>query len=58
MSFLLFDFSPFHSVQVGSGAHPASCPMGTGAKRQVLETDHSPPSNAEVKTVMLYLHSL
>jgi hypothetical protein len=24
------DFSPFHSVQTGSGALPASYPMGTG----------------------------
>jgi hypothetical protein len=24
------DLSPFHSVQTGSGAHPASYPMGTG----------------------------
>jgi hypothetical protein len=25
------DFSLFHSVQTGSGAHPASYPMSTGA---------------------------
>jgi len=25
------DFSPCHRVQTDSGAHPASCPMGTGA---------------------------
>jgi hypothetical protein len=24
------EFSPLHSVQTGSGAHPASYPMGTG----------------------------
>jgi hypothetical protein len=24
------DFSPSLCVQTGSGAHPASCPMGTG----------------------------
>jgi hypothetical protein len=24
------DFSPLHVVQTGSGAHPASYPMGTG----------------------------
>jgi hypothetical protein len=26
------NFSPFHVVQTGSGAHPASYPMGTGGK--------------------------
>jgi hypothetical protein len=25
-------FSPLHVVQTGSGAHPASYPMGTGSK--------------------------
>jgi hypothetical protein len=46
---------PFHHhVQNGSGAHPASYPMGTGAfspgvKRPGREADHSPPSSAEVK---------
>jgi hypothetical protein len=34
----------------GSGAHPASCIMGTGGKaRPRPDADHSPPSNAEVK---------
>jgi hypothetical protein len=52
-----------HSVQTGSGAHPTSYPMGTGAislgiKRPGREADHSPPSSAEVKEwVDLYLHS-
>jgi hypothetical protein len=42
-------------VQTGSGAHPASCIMGTegpfrGAKaRPGRDADHSPPSSAEVK---------
>jgi hypothetical protein len=41
-------------VQNGSGAHPASYPMGTGGsfpgvKRSGREADHSPPSSAEVK---------
>jgi hypothetical protein len=41
-------------VQTGSGAHPASRPMGTGCPflgakaRQGRDTDHSPPSSAEV----------
>jgi hypothetical protein len=46
-------FFLMHSVQTGSGAHPASYPMGTGAislgvKLQGREADNS-PSNAEVK---------
>jgi hypothetical protein len=42
-------------VQTGSGAHPVSCPMGTGAPfpgakaRPGRDTDHSPPSSAEVE---------
>jgi hypothetical protein len=45
-------FSPLHSVQTGSGAHPVFYPMGTGGSfpgvnRPGRETDHS--SNAEVK---------
>jgi hypothetical protein len=44
----------FFLVQTGSGAHPASCPMGTGGPfaggkaRTGREADHSPPSSAEV----------
>jgi hypothetical protein len=57
------NFSLHHRVQNGSGASPASYPMGTrglslGVKRQGREADHSPPSSAEVKEcVELYLHS-
>jgi hypothetical protein len=42
-------------VQTGSGAHPASYPMGTGGPfpggKAWLgrDADHSPPSSAEVK---------
>jgi hypothetical protein len=49
------DFSSSPCVQTGSGAHPASCPMGTGGPfpggkaRPGREADHSPPSSAEVK---------
>jgi hypothetical protein len=48
------NFSLHYSVQNGSGTHPASYPMGTGAvslkvKRPGREADHSPPSSAEVK---------
>jgi hypothetical protein len=48
------DFSSNLSVQTGSGAHPASCPMGTvgpfpgGKARSGHDADHSPPSSAEV----------
>jgi hypothetical protein len=43
------------TVQTGSGAHPASYPMGTGGPfpggkgRPGRNADHSPPSSAEVK---------
>jgi hypothetical protein len=42
-------------VQTGSGAHPASYPMGTGGPlpgvkaRPGLDADHSPPSSADVE---------
>jgi hypothetical protein len=46
------DFSLFHSIQTGSGPHPASYLMGTeavspGVKLLGRESDHS-PSSAEV----------
>jgi hypothetical protein len=48
-----------HRVQTGSGAHPASHPMGTrdyfpGGKAAGPESDHSLPSSAEVKNVWSY----
>jgi hypothetical protein len=48
------DFSSSLFVQTGSGAHPASCTMGTGGPfsrgkaRPGRDADHSPPSIAEV----------
>jgi hypothetical protein len=48
------DFSSSLCVQTGSGAHPASCTMGTGGPfrggkaRLGRNADHSPPSSAEV----------
>jgi hypothetical protein len=43
------DFSFILCVQTGSGAHPASCPMGTGGKaRPGRDADHSPLSSSEV----------
>jgi hypothetical protein len=47
------DFSFILCVQTGSGAHLASCPMGTGGPfpggkaRQGRDADPSPPSSAE-----------
>jgi hypothetical protein len=47
------DFSS-SCVQTGSGAHPASCTMGTGGPfpgskaRPGRDAHHSPPSSAEV----------
>jgi hypothetical protein len=47
------DFSSILCVQTGSGAHPASSPMGTGGpfpggkERPGRDADHSPPSSAE-----------
>jgi hypothetical protein len=49
------DFSCSLCVQTGSGAHPASCPMGTGGPfpggkaQQGRDADHSPPSSVEVE---------
>jgi hypothetical protein len=48
------DFSSNLCVQIGSGAHPASCTMGTGStfpRGKVWpghDLDHSPPSSAEI----------
>jgi hypothetical protein len=48
------DFSCILCVQTGSGAHPASCTMGTGGlfpggkARPGRDADHSPLSSAEV----------
>jgi hypothetical protein len=42
-------FFLLHSVQTGSGAHPASYPMGARVKWPGCDDDHSPPSIAEMK---------
>jgi hypothetical protein len=43
----------FAHVQIGPGAHPASCTMGTasflGVKRPGRGADHPPPSSAEIE---------
>jgi hypothetical protein len=47
------DFSSSLCVQTGSGAHPASCTMGTGGPfpgvkaQPERDADHSPPYSAE-----------
>jgi hypothetical protein len=57
------NFSLHHRVQTGSGAHPASYPMGTrssftgGIKRPGREAEHSPPPSAEVKNAWSYTSS-
>jgi hypothetical protein len=53
------DFSSIRCVHTGSGAHPVSCPMGTGGKAlQGRDADHSSPSSAEVMNEqVLYLLS-
>jgi hypothetical protein len=49
------DFSSNLCVQTGSGAHPASCTIGTGGPfpggevRPRSDTNPSPPSSAEVE---------
>jgi hypothetical protein len=51
------DISSSLCVQAISGAHPASCTVGTGIPfpggkaRPGRDTDHSAPSSAEVKNV-------
>jgi hypothetical protein len=46
-----------HHVLTGSGAHSASYEMGSfsGVKLPGRETNHSPPSNAEVKNTWSYI---
>jgi hypothetical protein len=53
------EFSLLHSVQTGSGAHPASYPIGKGAlspevNRQGREADRSPPTSADFKKTWVY----
>jgi hypothetical protein len=52
------NFSLHHRVQNGSGAHPASCPMGTRGNfpgsKAAGAWSWPPPSNAEVKSAWSY----
>jgi hypothetical protein len=63
------EFSLLRFAQTGSGAHPTSYPMDTGAlpsriKQPGREADHSPPTSAEVKKtwvvhpLLLLLHGV
>jgi hypothetical protein len=57
------NFSLHHHVQNGSGAHPASYPIGTagsfpGGKRLGREANHSPPSSAEVENAWSYTSTI
>jgi hypothetical protein len=47
-------FSHLHVVQSGPGDHPASYPMGIEGTFSGGNSDHSPPSSAEVKNKWLY----
>jgi hypothetical protein len=51
------NFSLHHCVQNGSGAHPASYPMGTRSSfpggKVGCDADQSPPSSAEVKNAWI-----
>jgi hypothetical protein len=47
-----------HTIQIISGVHPTSYPMGTGGvfpgvKRPWHEADHSPPARAKVKKMSI-----
>jgi hypothetical protein len=49
------DLSSNLCVRTGSGAHPASCTVGTGGKGGPgRDTDHSPPSSIKVRTSWSY----
>jgi hypothetical protein len=53
------NFSLHQCVQIGTGAHPASYPMGIRVFSLVVkwperEADHSPPSSAEVRNAWSY----
>jgi hypothetical protein len=46
--------SLLHVVQTGSGVHPTSYSMGIGSSFPGGETNHSPPTSAEVETMWIY----
>jgi hypothetical protein len=57
-------FSPLHSLQTGSEAHPNSIQWVRGGalspevKRPGREADHARPSSAEVKNTWSYISTL
>jgi len=53
------NFSPHSRAQTGSGAHPASYPIGTSVlslrlKRPVHEADNSPLSSTSIPPIRLH----
>jgi hypothetical protein len=49
----------YNTLKTGSGVHQTSYTMGTGGsfpgvKRPRREADHSPPTSAEVKKMLIY----
>jgi hypothetical protein len=46
----------FFQVQTGSGAKPASCPVGAGVKRPGHEADHTTNRCPGREYVDLYIH--
>jgi hypothetical protein len=52
-------FSSLYNIDSGSGAHPASCPLGTGVNTSVQmsvgrEVNHNHPYKIEVKNARSY----
>jgi hypothetical protein len=58
-----FEFPLLHVAQPGSGAHPPSYSIGTGHSipgvkcGEGRETEHSPPTSAEIKNTLIYISS-
>jgi hypothetical protein len=48
------EFSLLHVVHTGSGAHLASCTVGTGGSSSGGKAEHSPQTTAEVKKMWIY----
>jgi len=49
-------FGSWQSMQTSCGAHFVSCSVGIKHRGLGLETDHSFPSSAELKTTWSYTH--
>jgi len=55
--FFFFFFYIHHRVKTGSGAHPASCPIGIRGSFPGGKTDQSPPSSAVVNAWSFTTHT-